>query len=294
MWSLQVSISRSSSRHWSYVANFLCDGSYSRILVDRTSSTQPLTWSDKYCPAGERYCEASHDKGFHAACAKIVGDDIFAKGFLESCTWDLVRFRFQDSFSQPPPSFLALRTRRLKSSLALELRHAVRHRLPIEVCENVATYCLSEYATKLHLDAWQHRDPGGPKEEVILPIFEGQSVWAQYVEIEDRNYVKSLSTARINENDTKLFVAKPKFPSHMYLKMYFDEDSLGVRSVIVGSDDGIRCVHEPGLRWVSIPSDFYHLPFYIKMKFDVSLSHGYDGCLLTRLFLLHRVSSYVT
>ncbi|KAJ0135723.1 ZEB2-regulated ABC transporter 1 [Fusarium oxysporum f. sp. albedinis] len=106
--------------------------------------TSSLTWSDKYFPDGESYTSVSHDKGFHAACVEIVGDNLSAKGFLESCTWNILDRGFHDSFTQPPPSFVALRTGRLKSSLALELMHAISNRLPIEICERVATYCLSD------------------------------------------------------------------------------------------------------------------------------------------------------
>ncbi|TVY69374.1 hypothetical protein Focb16_v001753 [Fusarium oxysporum f. sp. cubense] len=98
--------------------------------------TSPLTWSDKYFPDGESYTSVSHDKGFHAACVEIVGDTLSAKGFLESCTWNILDRGFHDSFTQPPPSFVALRTGRLKSSLALEPMHAISNQLPIEICES--------------------------------------------------------------------------------------------------------------------------------------------------------------
>ncbi|KAF5713011.1 hypothetical protein FGLOB1_4279 [Fusarium globosum] len=207
-------------------------------------------------------------KAFHRGCFQIAGDVVFAKGFLESCTWNLVKFGFYGSFIQPPPSSVAKRTRWLRPSLSLVIRHAIKNRLPIEVCENIAAYCLSEYATNLHLDAWQCWDPSGPNKDVTLPIFNGQTIWAQYVEIEGRNYVTSLSTVRMNENDTMVFRVKPKPNSLMGLKMYFTEDSLGVRNIIASSDDGIQSTEEPGLRWVSIPSKTYYLPFYIRMNFD--------------------------
>ncbi|RKL46128.1 hypothetical protein BFJ72_g3036 [Fusarium proliferatum] len=226
------------------------------ITVDRNNSTLPLTWDDKYYPENEiLHAYPYGQKAFHTGCFQTAGDVVFAKGFLESCTWNLVKFRFHyDSFTQPPPSFVARRTRRLRSSLSLEIRHAIKNRLPIEVCENIATYCLSEYATNLHLDAWQRRGPSGLNKD--------------YIEIEGHNYVKSLSAVRMNENDTMVFMVKPKPNSWMGLKMYFTEDSLGVRSVIASSGDGNQSTGEPGLRWVSIPSKTYNLPFYIRMNFD--------------------------
>ncbi|KAF5609069.1 uncharacterized protein FSUBG_4224 [Fusarium subglutinans] len=136
------------------------------------------------------------------------------------------------------------------------------------VCEGVASYCLSEYATNLHLDAWKRRDPSSPDDNVTLPVLNGQTVWARYVEIEGRNYVKSLSTVRMSENDTMVFTAKPNVDSWMELSMYFSEDSLGVRSVIACLEDGIQRTEEPGLRWVFIPPQLYNLPFYIRMNFD--------------------------
>ncbi|PNP79977.1 hypothetical protein FNYG_06674 [Fusarium nygamai] len=238
------------------------------IAVDRNKSTLPLTWNDKYYPENEIF-HAHGQKAFHAGCFQIAGDIVFSKGFLESCTWNLDGFDFHGSFTQPPPSTVAKRTRWLKSSLSLEVRHAIKNRLPIEVCENIAAYCLSEYATTLHLDAWQSRDPSDPNENIALPVFNGQTVWAQYVEIEGRNYVKSLSTVRMNANDTMVFMVKAKPYSFMWLGMYFAEDSLGVRSVIAYSGDGVRGTEEPGLRWVSIPYRDYNSPLYLRVKFDL-------------------------
>ncbi|KAF5720472.1 hypothetical protein FMUND_4294 [Fusarium mundagurra] len=238
------------------------------VAVDRNNSTLPLTWNDKYYPENEIF----HDHGqkaFHGGCFQIAGDVVFDKGFLESCTWNLVRFGlFHGSFTQPPPSAVAQRTRWLKSSLSLEVRHAIKNRLPIEVCENIAAYCLSEYATKLHLDAWQSRNPSDPDNDLTLPVSNGQTVWAQYVEIEGCKYVRSLSTVRMNEDDTMVITAKQNFGSSMELGMYFAQDSLGVRCVIACSDDEIRGTEEPGLRWAYIPHRCYNFPLYIRMRFD--------------------------
>ncbi|KAF5559482.1 hypothetical protein FNAPI_4701 [Fusarium napiforme] len=236
------------------------------ISADRNNSTMPLTWNEKYHPENEI---SRGQKAFHAGCFQVAGDTVFVKGFLESCTWNLVRFGlFHGSYTQPPPSAVAKRTGWLKSSLSLEVRHAIKNRLPIEVCENIAAYCLSEYATKLHLDAWQSQDPSDPDDDLTLPVSNGQTVWAQYVEIEGCKYVKSLSTVRMNEDDTMVFTAKKNFGSSMELGMYFAEDSLGVRSVVACSDDEIRGTEEPGLRWAYIPHRCYNFPLYIRMKFD--------------------------
>ncbi|KAF5647622.1 uncharacterized protein FTJAE_1678 [Fusarium tjaetaba] len=237
------------------------------ITVDRNNSTLPLTWNDKYYPENETF-HPHGQKALHAGCFQIAGDIVFDKGFLESCAWNLEWFKFHNSFTQPPPSAVAKRTRRLKSSLSLEVRHAIKNRLPIEVCENIAACCLSEHAAKLHLDAWQRRDPSDPKENIILPVFSGQTIWVQYVEIEGHSYVKSLSTVRMNEEDTILITAKPDIGSSMKLGMYFAEDSLGVRTVIACPDDEIGRTEEPGIRWAYIPYRRYDLPLHISMNFD--------------------------
>lgn len=66
--------------------------------------------------------------------------------------------------------------------------------------------------------------------------------------IEGRNYVKSLSTVRMNENDRMVYMVNPKLYSLMKLEMHFTEDSLGVRSVIASSDDDIQSTEDPDLR----------------------------------------------
>lgn len=89
-------------------------------LVDRNNSTLPLTWDDKYYPENEiLHAYPYGQKAFHTGCFQIAGDVVFAKGFLESCTWNLAKFGFHRSFTQPPPSFVAKRTRWLRSSLCL-------------------------------------------------------------------------------------------------------------------------------------------------------------------------------
>ncbi|KAF5971182.1 hypothetical protein FBULB1_9380 [Fusarium bulbicola] len=82
------------------------------ITIDRKNSTQPLTWNDKYYPK-HWTTGPGGNKAFHVGCFKIAGDFIFVKGFLESCTWNLLRLDIYISWILPPPSAMALRTRRL-------------------------------------------------------------------------------------------------------------------------------------------------------------------------------------
>ncbi|KAF4338689.1 hypothetical protein FBEOM_7395 [Fusarium beomiforme] len=241
------------------------------VVVNPANLTLPRTWTGSYSPAVIEKDLQRAERGFHEACVNIVGNELFADGFVDSCTWNPQQFG--NVSIEPPPSFVIVRTRWLRSTLATLLRYSVNNRLPLEVCENIASCCLSEFATKLHLDAWLQRDPGGPK-RVTLPVHRGQTIWAQYIEIEGLHYIKSLSDIRVNEDDTKVFEHHPG----VYQRLYFAENSLGVRKLIVAENGEIPCISEtrlePGLRWVATPKEFP--PFYIKMRFDVSPSLPYD------------------
>ncbi|KAK2488045.1 hypothetical protein H9L39_01972 [Fusarium oxysporum f. sp. albedinis] len=214
--------------------------------------TSSLTWSDKYFPDGESYTSVSHDKGFHAACVEIVGDNLSAKGFLESCTWNILDRGFHDSFTQPPPSFVALRTGRLKSSLALELMHAISNRLPIEICERVATYCLSDKTPPGCLATsgfWW------PRERSHTAGFRWPKRLGPNMEVEGLRYVRSLSTRRLTQQDALVFETRyrkrgARNRPEACLIIYYSEDHGGIREVIITEDNELPSLNmEPGLSW---------------------------------------------
>ncbi|EWY92497.1 hypothetical protein FOYG_06048 [Fusarium oxysporum NRRL 32931] len=130
------------------------------------------------------------------------------------------------------PSVEAARVRRLKKRFAQELIAIVGYRLPFEICENIGRYCFSGYATKLINDVWSNKDFAGPR-DATLQVTKSRSIWAQHIEFEGLQYIKSLSTTRKSESDTKLFEAT----SGIRVSVYFAEDCLGIREVVITQDD---------------------------------------------------------
>ncbi|KAF4447885.1 hypothetical protein F53441_8635 [Fusarium austroafricanum] len=142
------------------------------------------------------------------------------------------------------------------------------NRLPLEVCEKVASYCLREHATKLFRDVWLQRDRSSSK-EINLRLSSQARVWAQHVEIEGRQYVKSITTRRQTKDDTRLV----KCNTGDHLNIYFAEDSLGIREVIITHNDELPPIDpDAGLRWVV--NRHRDVPFSINMKSDIVLDRN--------------------
>jgi hypothetical protein len=143
---------------------------------------------------------------------------------------------------------------------------------------------LSEYATKLINDVWSNKDFAGPR-HATLRVTKSGSIWAQHVEFEGLQYIKSLSTTRKSESDKKLFEAT----SGIRVSVYFAEGCLGIREVVITQDDNTPSLNQDkGLRWVV--NRRKALPFSFEYKTDVSyfsiLDNTGDLHLLTGFALL--------
>ncbi|KAK2683834.1 hypothetical protein RAB80_001780 [Fusarium oxysporum f. sp. vasinfectum] len=184
---------------------------------------------------------------------------------IEPTGWDFAKGRRpleKVGYTELLPSVEAARVRRLKKRFAQELMAIVGYRLPLEICENIGRYCLSEYATKLINDVWSNKDFAGPR-HATLRVTKSRSIWAQHVEFEGLQYIKSLSTTRKSESDTKLFEAT----SGIRVSVYFAEGCLGIREVVITQDDNTPSLNQDkGLRWVV--NRRKALPFSFEYKTD--------------------------
>ncbi|KAF5559478.1 hypothetical protein FNAPI_4697 [Fusarium napiforme] len=223
-------------------------------------------WEGKYSeePTGS----SPPEEGFHSACvaqfSKPLRNGTPVNPFADSDIWMATyhgKSRYSTAYDEPPPSFEVNRLRRLKKMFAQELMTITGGRLPLEVCENIAQYCLSDYATRLLKEAREKRGDPGPR-NAKLHVKDSGVVWAQHVEFEGIQYIKSLSTSRKNESDTKLF--DPRGGTHV--NIYFAEDLLGIREVVMTRDDNTVLTQGENLSWVV--NRGVALPFWFTIESD--------------------------
>lgn len=160
----------------------------------------------------------------------------------------------RSDFTEPPSSWTKRRTQWIKQTVATDLRQALGGRLPEEIYQHIASFCLRERACQLLIDLWLgHSRPNTPVQTLYIGRY--ASVWAQYVEVEGLRYVKSLSTRRITQQDALVFKARFKKRSatdrpEAVLNIYYSEDYLGIRDIIVTEDEELPTLRmESGLSW---------------------------------------------
>ncbi|RYC88446.1 hypothetical protein BFJ63_vAg8664 [Fusarium oxysporum f. sp. narcissi] len=224
-------------------------------------------WAGEYIeperidPTGWEFaCRRPLEKGYHPECVHLVAKGLPFGDSIHCAIKD--RTSYGVGYTELLPPVKAARVRRLKKRFAQELMAIVGYRLPLEICENIGRYCLSEYATKLINDVWSNKDFAGPR-HATLRVTKSCSIWAQHVEFEGLQYIKSLSTTRKSESDTKLFEAT----SGIRVSVYFAEDCLGIREVVITQDDNNTSLNrDKGLKWVV--NRRKALPFSFKYKTD--------------------------
>ncbi|WKT39918.1 hypothetical protein QSH57_001737 [Fusarium oxysporum f. sp. vasinfectum] len=160
---------------------------------------------------------------------------------IEPTSWDFAKGRRpleKVGYTELLPSVEAARVRRLKKRFSQELMAIVGYRLPLEIYF------------------------AGPR-HATLRVTKSGSIWAQHVEFEGLQYIKSLSTTRKSESDKKLFEAT----SGIRVSVYFAEGCLGIREVVITQDDNTPSLNQDkGLRWVV--NRRKALPFSFEYKTD--------------------------
>ncbi|KAG9508109.1 hypothetical protein J7337_001669 [Fusarium musae] len=200
------------------------------------------------------------EKGYHSECVDLVAKGLPSADSIHRTIEG--RIGYGIGYSKLLPSMEAARVHRLQKRFGQDLMAIVAYRIPLEICENIGRYSLSGYATNLINDVWSNKDFAGPQ-HASLRVTDSSSIWAQHVEFEGLQYIKSLSTARRSESDTKLFEATPG----IVVSVYFAEDCLGIRQVLITRDDHTPSLNQDeGLRWVI--NRRKPLPFSFKYKTD--------------------------
>ncbi|KAF4498912.1 catechol O-methyltransferase [Fusarium agapanthi] len=173
------------------------------------------------------------EKGYHSECVHLVAKGLPFGDSVHRAIKD--RTGYGIGYSELLPSTESARVYRLTKMFAQEFMPIVGYRLPLEICE----YLIN--------GVWSNKDFVGPQ-HATLRVTNSCSVWAQHVEFEGLQYIKSLSATRKSESDTKLFEATCD-----RVNVYFAEDCLGIRDVVITEYDNTPSLNQDkDLRWVGL------------------------------------------
>ncbi|KAG5755458.1 hypothetical protein H9Q72_008030 [Fusarium xylarioides] len=219
------------------------------VVYKPESKLYPRIWYGKYDPSVPR--RLAIELGYHQACVALIQPRTLNKNWQ----YHLFEVTGGDSdYIRPPSSWTKRRTQWIKQTIATDLRQALGGRLPEEIYQHIASFCVRERACQLLRDLW--RDHSSP-DNIIKRLYIGRytSVWAQHVEVEGLRYVKSLSTRRLTQQDTLVFKARFKKRSatnrpEAFPNIYYSQDHLGIRGIIITEDEGLPPLEmEMGLSW---------------------------------------------
>ncbi|KAF5649235.1 hypothetical protein F25303_4772 [Fusarium sp. NRRL 25303] len=137
----------------------------------------------------------------------------------------------------------------------------IKNRLPLEVCENIAQFCLQERAVQVVRHHWLRK--GRPKPgRISVTIREGKPLWAQYVNYEGIRHVRSLSYRSVGGDETRVLSG-----SQGNVNILVAHDYLGVVDIIATSGEHVPSVKEKPGRWWTLFTP-RKMPFYLKARFD--------------------------
>ncbi|KAJ4263567.1 hypothetical protein NW762_006387 [Fusarium torreyae] len=162
----------------------------------------------------------------------------------------------------PPPSFEARRVRWLQETSAARLFNAINQRLPREVCERIASYCLQGQAVQIVRDLWLKGDRPKPG-RISIPVTRRKIIWAQYVHFEGIRYIKSLSYESRGGDESEVLTAKPG----ARLNIFVAHNYLGVVDIVATADDEVPSIEQKSGCWWTVFAQ-KKAPFCFKAKFD--------------------------
>lgn len=267
-----------------FIKNHLAD---SAVPVEPRWHDLPSLWKGAYMrPWSEP--EDYGEQAFHISCIDVVDSriDVWNRegAHIDIEQMSVITGTLSRSIEHPK-SFTNQRDRWLRNSITLDLRHALKGRLPTEICQAIASYCTQERAAQIIRDLWPGRIRC--KEIYMIPLDDQFPLWVSYVDIEGFRYVASVSRSRQSQSDELLFF--PKDYSGSSFNIYFAEDSRGIRRIFIRESDAPPSIHcGAGLRRV-ICCLHQKLPLCLQWETDVSIS------LCKSAFLSHiiRASNYV-
>lgn len=162
---------------------------------------------------------------YHHECFLVVGGDQSARNVAAATC--------PGNVSESCYHLQRRRCRWLKDTFAQELFQALRGRLPLEVCRNIAKYAARDRAIQVFQQHWSKDHPLQPG-NISVPVHRGVTLWAQYVYYEGNRYIRSFSySSRGGDEEIVLDWNTDKLPN-----VFICHNGLGVNNLTVTEDDG--------------------------------------------------------
>ncbi|KAF5647623.1 uncharacterized protein FTJAE_1679 [Fusarium tjaetaba] len=183
------------------------------VVYNPVSERYPRIWCGEYVPGCEKFFAI--ELGFHHGCVALLKPKTLAKDWTHNLSH--ATSGPQDHYL-PPVSWTKRRAQWIRDSIAADLTQAIHGRLPQEICQYIASFCIRERACLILRDL-------------------------------------SLSTRRLTEQDTLVYKARYRKQSarnrpEACLNIYYSEDHGGIRQVIITEDNEMPTLNmEPGLSW---------------------------------------------
>ncbi|KAF4945846.1 hypothetical protein FGADI_11642 [Fusarium gaditjirri] len=218
-------------------------------------------WTTTYSKPEISWTVAYSKHTFHAECVELAQPDLMSGQRLDPGIYDATFLEPLREGQYPLPAFETRRLNWLKKTFSENLFQAINYRLPREVCDNIAQYCLRDRAVQVVRDLWLRKDRPKPG-RISMEIKQGNSLWAQYVYYEGIRHVRSLSYHSVGGDETQIFQDRQG-----NVNIFVLHDYLGVVDIIATSNSEIPPSKEQTGRWWTLFTPNKE-PFYLKARFD--------------------------
>ena len=172
--------------------------------------------------------------GCHAECLNFVPPE------FRSALFEATRYQYQPTADEERRRCRWLQLRWSK------ILHAA-YPLPLELCDNIARYCVRPYAAMIHVGP-------PPPGSTCPPLASSQielsaKVWARYVRFEGLRYVSFLTNQQPSTTDESEFELVFDPSSDSMDTVYFAENHLGVRELLFTSESEMPTIPERSDIW---------------------------------------------
>ncbi|KAF4447882.1 hypothetical protein F53441_8632 [Fusarium austroafricanum] len=198
---------------------------------------------------------------FHQECADMAFPDLRSGLRLDPGIYHATLLEPAEEGEFPPPSVKARRVRWLQKTFAKTLHVIIEKRLPLEVCDNIATYSLEDRAVQVIRHHWLKKDRPKPGRRSFRTA-DNHDLWAQYVEFEGIRYVCSLSYTSRGGDESRV-LSRLGSPANIFIA----HDYLGVTDIIATFGNDLPKIEKQPGRWWTIFARC-QAPFLLSGRFD--------------------------
>ncbi|SCV33238.1 uncharacterized protein FFB14_04405 [Fusarium fujikuroi] len=234
---------------------------YERICslcgFELTDEDEVIKW-EKAAEPGVDKCHGrrSYPISLHLECVKYA--ESFVTGSLRDLAGAAVTIR--GSFNGPE-EMCGPRRRWLENTVTQNLFHALRGRLPTEICRNAAIYCVREQSIRFIHQGWRQRQTR--RGFISVPVHNHTTLWAQYTHFEGIRYLRSFSYDSQGGDEDFLIKGNTANPLNIFAR----HNHLGVNKLVITEGHERPETEEAHNYWWTCHAQQHRL-FHFKARFD--------------------------